>query len=515
MLIDRLEAIERASDDLITLAKLTMPDPKHPDDVLYSLYKDAKHHRAIAAALEEVEKGTIKRLIITCPPRHGKSELAAKKFIPYFAGRNPEMSVIFGTYNQRFAEDTGKKVREIMMSNSYRQVFPHVELKTDSRASDRLETNHNGILAFVGRGGTTTGRGGHLLLLDDPIKDRKEANSKTIRDQVWDWFVQVVGTRMMDDNARIVLIQTRWHEDDLIGRLIDPTNTYSTPEERAQWKVIDLPAVAMEDDPLGRPEGEPLWPERFGKEFFEEKQRQDPHAFSCIYQGRPTVVGGSFFQADYLQTYRPHELPSDLRIYVSSDHAVEMDQRNDKTCLLVVGADTKDNIYVLPDTFLGRVDTFNAVEKMLGVMRERQPIIWWAEKSHISRSIGPFLRKRMNETSTYVTIHELSPAREDKITRAQAIHGRMSMRKVFFPSYAPWWMEARDQLLKFPNGQHDDFVDALAYLGLGLSLMVPGREVFRERNTPVNFTGFTLRDIQQAGRAKDRRARVAQQSKGW
>jgi len=514
-LVDRIEFAERSRDDLITFARFVMPDPNDVENVHRSRYLPAKHHRAIAAALEEVEKGNYRRLIIVCPPRHGKSELASKKFIPFYVGRNPSHSVIFGSYNQRFAEDTGAKVRDVMLSTPYRQIFPEVTLRTDSKAKDRLETTQDGMMAFVGRGGSITGRGGHLLLLDDPIKDRKEANSKIIRDQVWDWFTQVMATRLMDKDGRIVIIQTRWHEDDLIGRLTDPSNSYSTPEERAQWKIIDLPALALENDPLGRKVGEPLWPDRFDESFFENQRRLDPYAFSCIYQGRPTITGGTFFQHEWLQTYKPDELPAELRVYVGSDHAVALRQANDSTCLIPVGVDERDNIFVLPDVYWRKSDAFTVVEKMLDIIRKRKPIVWWAERTHISKSIGPFLRKRMNETQTYCAIYEVTPV-ADKQTRAQAIQARMSMGKVFFPAYAPWWPEARDQLLKFPNAQHDDFVDALAYIGLGLATMVPSKPNLQAGQLRRSQQGvITFGDIKAQARREQMLAAMKASSRGW
>lgn len=473
LVLKRLIACIDAEQDMLAFTRLMMPVPDHHADPDYSRYEVQRFHRVICAALEELEKGTIRRLIISLPPRHGKTQLASKMFPAWFTGRNPHKSLIFGTYNEKFSQDIGRAVRDIMTSPGFRQVFPNCILKDDSQASDRLETTAGGILAFVGRGGTTTGRGGDVLVIDDPLKDRQEADSPTIRDTLWTWFTQVIASRLMDETGRIMLIQTRWHQDDLVGRLTDPSNSYYDPEEAAEWKIIDLPALAndTDSDPLHRKEGEALWPGRFGRDFLLGLQRRDARGFSALYQGRPSPAGGTFFSVNWLNTYRPNDLPQHLRHYCASDHAVSLKQAADKSCLMCVGVDEHDTIWVLPDLVWRSMTAEQATEAMLRMMRAYKPMFWWAERSHISKSIGPFLRKRMLETNTFCSLIEMQPI-ADKQTRAQSIQGRMSMGKVRFPERAPWWPMARDQMLRFPFDTHDDFVDTLAYIGLGLTLQV-------------------------------------------
>lgn len=511
-LLERMKAIDEARDDLVTFARLILPKPEDVDDVRLSLYEAAKHHRAIAAALEEVEKGNYRRLIINAPPRHGKTELVSKLFIAFYLGRNPQNSVIFGTYNEKYAGDVGRRVRDYVRHPAFTQIFPEFSLKEGSEAVDRLETMAGGIAAFVGRGGTTTGRGGHLLVIDDALKDRAEANSATIRGQLWDWFTQVISTRMMDKTARIIIVQTRWHEDDLVGRITDPTNDFYDADEARQWKIIDLPALAGDEDPLGRRPGEALWPQRFDAQFLLDRQRADPRGFAALYQGRPTPEGGAFFKDDSLRTYKPSELPKDLRYYVASDHAVSLVQGSDKTCIIPIGIDKEDNIYVMQDVFWQVAPTDKVVEAMLGLMRKYKPLIWWAEKSHITKSIGPFLRKRMREEDVYCSIHEVTPL-SDKQTRAQSIQARMAMGRVFFPERTHWWAAARDELLKFPNGAHDDFVDAMSYVGIGLTLQIAARPKKALNNQPTGK--ITLGQLIEQSNKSRRQANLARQSGGW
>lgn len=467
-IIQRLLAADSARDSLLDYTAFTMPDHRAPDDVTRTRYQRARVHGVIADALQKLESRQILRLIVNCAPRHGKSELASKRFMSWYSGRHPDESLIFGTYNDTFAEDVGRAVRDNIRSQQHQQVFPGHVLKDGSAAAKRLETAQGGILAFVGRGGSITGRGGHGIIIDDPIKDRQEADSKLIRDQLWTWFSQVIATRLMSPDSFIMLIQTRWHEDDLVGRLTDPTNPFYDPAEAARWTVIDLPAIAGDNDPMGRKEGEALWPEKFPVKFLEQQRQLDPRGFQALYQGRPSADTGTFFTSQHIKTYQPDELPRNLRYYIASDHAVSSKQDRDKTCLIPVGVDEDENVYVLSDVWWRREETDVVVEAMLSLMQRFKPLYWWAERGHISRSIGPFLRKRMLEESTFVTLVEVQPI-ADKQTRAQSIQGRMSMGKVFFPARAVWWPEARDQLMKFPNGANDDFVDALAYIGLGLT----------------------------------------------
>lgn len=468
----------------IDFVKYTMPDADDPENIEESMFKDAKHHRALALVLEKVEKGHIPRLIVSMPPRHGKSELISRRFVPWLQGKDPYRNVIFATYNEDFAKDFGADVRNIMSLPQYKHVFPNFGLRKGGASKSRIQTSSGGMSVFVGRGGSITGRGGDFVILDDPIKDSIEANSPTLREQLWQWFTQVLMTRLMTASASIVIVQTRWHEDDLIGRLTDPTNPHYSPEEAAKWKIINLPALAEENDPLKRQEGELLWPERFDMEFMEAQRRLDPRGFSALYQGRPTPEDGDLFRRENIKYYNRKDLPEDLRVYAASDHAVGVDKtRNDATCLLIVGVDKNDDIYLL-DAWWEKQPTDKVVDAMLNLMKRWKPLIWWAEKGHISKAIGPFLRKRMGEEKVYCRIEEVTPV-ANKVQRAQSILGRMAMNKVLFPKQSVWSQKATDELLKFPNGRNDDFVDTLAWIGMGLSrLTTPGGGIIKQDTRP-------------------------------
>lgn len=468
----RKQKIDAARQHLLPFTEITMPKPSDENDPTQSRYVVKGFHASLAMALEEIESGENNKLIITFPPRHGKTELASNRFISWLVGRDPYRHIIFGTYNQPFADKRGRIIRNIIKSNAYRQIFPDVRLAKGEQASASLATEDGGELAFVGRGGSSTGRGADFLIIDDPHKDRKEAQSETTRNDVWQWYNDTMETRLMSDSGAIVIIMTRWHEDDLVGRLTDETNPCYNEEEAKSWKIVNIRALAEDDDVLGRPLGEPLWPEKFGLKFLESKRRKNPVGFAALYQQRPSPEDGENYKPEMLLGYDSiGELPKMLRYYISSDHATSEDQRNDPQCILVVGVDTYGTIWILPDLFWERCKTDVMVEKMLDYMRRYKPLLWWAGKDHISKSIGPFLYKRMKETRTYIHVVEQSEA-GDKLSKAQPAIGRASMGMIKFPTFAPWWGRAKSELLKFPNGRNDDFADCLSHICRGLERIV-------------------------------------------
>jgi predicted phage terminase large subunit-like protein len=513
-LLKRKRAILTARNDLIAFTQLMMPDPNFDDDVSQSLYKPQKFHRVIGSALEDVERGDYRRLMINVGPRFGKTTLASAMFPAWYVGRHPERSIIVATYNEHYSWDLGRRVRDIMETPEYKQVFPDVGIKVGANAVNRVQTTRDGVVFSVGRGSSITGRGGHCILLDDPIKDRTEADSVLVREKLWSWYNQVLRTRLMDSTGTIVIVQTRWTEDDLVGRLIDPMNPYYNAEEAKAWRKIDLPALAEDDDVLGRAPGEPLWPERFTQAYLEEIRATDPRGFAALYQGRPSPKEGAFFQSEDLVPYtKMDDMPAwhKMRFYGASDHAVSTNRVADKTCLMIVGVDEKDNIWIMPDVVWARLDSHAAVEGMIALMKKYKPQFWWAEGGAITKSLGPFLRRRMVEKQVFCAIDPINPA-ADKQQRAQAIQARSNMKMVHFPTFTRWWADAQDQILKFPHGAKDDFVDTMALIGLGLSKMHG-----RTRNKPVEteIKSGTFRELFANTRRREGHDRRARSLQGW
>lgn len=491
----RLLRVQRARNSLLDFATLMMPDPEAPDDPSRSRFQIAPHHQLIAQALERVKSGAVQRLAISMPPRKGKSEIATRMFPAWFIGHDPYAQVILAGATAEFAkEEFGRKIRGYMESPAYRQVFPGTSLRGGSKAVDAMSTSEGGSLKSIGKGGQLVGRGADCVVIDDPYSGREEAMSAAERRKVRQWFTSDVISRMMP-GGRIVVIHQRWHEDDLIGWLTDPNHPEHNPRISGKWMHLYLPAIiydptlaaalgvelAVPEDPehrfmFGDRPSRPLWPERYGYDFYAEIKSQDSRAFEALYMGNPTPEDGEFFRREHIvgKMYGPAELPirSSLRFYMASDHAVSTAQERDATCFIVAGVDPTGTIWIV-DCWWQRKETDDVVDAALDLIQRWKPLVWWAEKGHITKSIGPFLRKRMREEATYANIIEVTPAK-DKMTRAQAIQARMSMGQVRFPQHAPWMEAAMEELLKFPMGRHDDFVDTLAHLGGGLARMVGG-----------------------------------------
>lgn len=485
-----------------------MPSIEDPDDARLSEYSVQKHHRVIAATLEAVERGEIKRLIITMPPRHGKSELASKRFPAWCIGRNPNKHIILASYNDDLAKEFGRKVRDIVGTKTFGQIFPQVAFTGHTQASDRLETTEGGVTNFVGAGGAITGKGADILLIDDPVKNQEEADSQTFRDRQWGWFNSTAMSRLHGDKACVVIIMTRWHEDDLVGRLTDSSNDYYTKEEASKWKILNLPAIAVDNDPMGREEGEALWPEKYSIDFLNSQKIRDPRIFSALYQCSPAPPDGIFFLRKHIKTYKPGDLPKNLQKYCASDHAVATKQHNDRTAIIPFGVDQEGIIWILPDVVWGRMDTMKQVNTIITMIQTHSPLAWYAEKGHISKSIGPFLKERQVETGAYCFISELTPV-SDKETRAQSMRGRIQLGRVRFPNFVPWWADALDEMLKFPAGSKDDFVDCLSLIGLALNKQVGASKPKKKKTEPESGTMGWLKSTMKAQRLSERRAKRA------
>lgn len=428
-------------DRLIDFAKHTNP-----------LYVPAKHHWQIAEKLEAVERGEIKRLMIFMPPRHGKSELASKRFPAWYLGRNPGNQVIAASYSTELSEGFGREVRNIFETPEFQSVFG-VGLRPDSKAAGRWNTDKDGAYRAAGVGKGITGLGAHVLLIDDPVKDREEAESEVIRNKVWDWYTSTAYTRLMPGGA-VVLIQTRWHEDDLAGRLLEAQKNGGD-----QWEVLSLKAIG--DD------NKALWPEWYSVAELERIRGViGPRDWSALYQQEPMPDTGGFFRRDWFQFYQ--ELPKDVSFYITCDYAVTADA-GDYTVHLVWAADKEENIYIV-DIWRSQSDTNTWINALIGLVNRYRPTQIGEENGQIIKSVGPFIEKKMQETSCYA-YRQQYPSVADKATRAQSFRGRASQGKVFLPVQAEWLTDFFKELLAFPVGKHDDIVDCCSLIGRMLQEM--------------------------------------------
>lgn len=419
-------------------------------------YVPAAHHRLIAEKLEAVARGEILRLIICMPPRHGKSELASRRFPAWYLGNYPLNPIIAASYNSELAGDFGREVRNIVASPEYRALFD-VKLAQDSQAANRWHTDKGGAYVAAGVGTAITGRGAKILLIDDPFKDREEADSEIRRQRVKDWYTSTAYTRLMPGGA-VIVIQTRWHDDDLAGWLLSEAERGGD-----QWDVLSLPAIAHDNAPL--------WPEWYPLERLEQIRAVLPaRDWNALYQQNPIPDDGDYFKADWFAEYETP--PKQLNIYGASDYAVT-DGGGDFTEHGVFGVDANGNLYVL-DWWFGQTSSDVWIEKKCDLIIRHNPACWFGEAGPIRRAVEPFLLNRMTERNAFCRIEWL-PSIADKEARARGFQGMASMGKVFLPKNAPWKGHVLNQLMRFPAGKHDDAVDVCSLVGRGMQHIRPSQ----------------------------------------
>jgi predicted phage terminase large subunit-like protein len=475
-----LRRVERIAHSAVVPARATDPGAQQASESLGAFATEmlnvipAEHHRMLIAALEAIERGDNDRLMIFMPPGSGKSIYASVAFPPWYLGRNSVKSIITASYGQRLSMRFGRKCRNIVARPRYGEIFG-CGLAADSSAKDEWETSAGGEFTATSVDGAVTGRRGDLVVVDDPVKGRAEADSETVRETAWTWWVSDLRTRLKPGGA-IVLIQTRWHEDDLAGRILPPDYAGESGMIRARdgelWQVISIRAEAEVGDPLGRSPGAFLWPEWFRADALaQEKIIQGPRNWAALYQQRPSPEEGDYFKKEWIRWYDKPPERSTLRTYGSSDYAVTA-EGGDFTVHGVAGVDPDDNIFIL-DWWRGQSASDVWVEAALDLMAHHKPLIWAEEQGQIIRGVGPFLDRRQRERRIY-TYRRQYTSGHDKPTRAQSIRARMAMGKVYFPANEPWVNDLVSELLRFPAGKNDDQVDVLGLFGRMLDDLIAG-----------------------------------------
>jgi predicted phage terminase large subunit-like protein len=412
--------------------------------VQWPSFELAYHHDLIVSKLEAVERGQISRLMIFLPPRHGKSLITSAIFPAWYLGRHPERHVIFSSYGQELSDDFGRRVRNFISDPIHQAIFPNCGFSEDSTAAHRFNTVKGGAYYAVGRGGPITGRGADLLLIDDPIKDRDEVHSETIRKSLHEWFASVAYTRLMPGGA-IIIIQTRWHEDDLAGWLL-------REHASENWDVLSLPAIAEQNEKFRR-EGEPLWPERFSLETLNRiRDTIGGAAWASLYQQRPAAAEGVIFKRNWWQVYRLPLTVEMNRIVQSWDTAYKRGTENDFSVCTTWGE--AENGYYLLHLWRDRVE-FPELKRMLASLAHQ-----WKPNAILveDRASGQSLIQELKRS----TVLPLIPVKadSDKLTRAQAVTPLIEAGKIFLPESAPWRSDYIEEMAGFPNGRHDDVVDA-------------------------------------------------------
>jgi len=399
---------------------------------------DAAHLLHIRAQLDRVTRGEIDRLMLFVPPRHGKSELATVRYPVWRMECDPTLPVIVGAYNKLLADSFSRKARRIAQER-----FP---LDDERRAADEWQTAQGGVFRAAGVGTGITGKGARLVIVDDPVKSREEANSAAYRERVWNWYRDDLYTRLEPGGA-VILIMTRWHEDDLAGRIL-------ASEDAANWTVVKLPALAEEDDPLGRQPGAALWPARFDETDLKRiRTVLGSQSFTALYQQRPTALEGGLFRRAWFDIVPA--VPAQVRRVRYWDKA-GTDADGDFTAGALIAADN-DGLYYVADVVRGQ---WSALERERIIRQTAEmdgpgvPI--WLEQEPGSGG----------KESAQATIRSLAGwtvraerVTGDKLSRAQPLAAQCEAGNVKLVR-GPWNAAYLDELTMFPNGRNDDQVDA-------------------------------------------------------
>lgn len=396
-----------------------------------------RHLEHTRAQLDRITTGEINRLMIFEPPRHGKSEMTTIRYPVWRLESNPELRVIVGAYNQTLANKFSRKARRIARAR--------MPLSEERTAVEDWETAKGGGLRSVGVGGGITGQGGNLIIIDDPVKNREEANSETYRQKVWDWYTDDLYTRLEPGGA-IILIMTRWHEDDLAGRILGS-------DDAASWQVISLPAEAEKDDPLGREIGEALCPERYDLVTLQRIKKVLGNSYYALYQQGPVAPEGDMFQRDWFEVVK--RVPTNAKRIRYWDKAGTSGGGAFTAGVLM--ARDSDNVYYVEDIIRGqwaagkREKTIKATAELDG-----RKVIVWVEQEPGSGG----------KESAENTIRNLAGFRVyadrvtgDKITRAEPFAAQCWGKNVRLKK-ADWNYGYLKRLTGFPNAILKDDVDA-------------------------------------------------------
>lgn len=415
------------------------------------------------------------------PPGSAKSTYGSVLF-PAWA-QQLRYNILAASHTVELAEKWGRRVRNLVGDNAR---ILGVGLAPDSQAAGRWALD-DGTEYYAA--GVMTGIAGFrakIGIIDDPVRSRQDADSELIRDRTWEWYINDFRTRLVPD-ARQILIQTRWHEDDLAGRAL----------QHGDWHVLSLPALAEADDPLGREPGEPLWGDDaygYGGQLLELARDTPARTWSALYQQRPAPEEGDYFRADWLRWCDVLPPKAQMQFYGGSDYAVTADG-GDYTVHAVIGLDPEGRMYLV-DVWRKQAASDVWVEAFCDLVKEWKPLGWAEEKGQIAAGVGPLIDRRSRERSAYVA-REQFPVRADKAVRAQSIRGRMAMEGLYIPRGAPWAADLRSELLHFPAGKHDDQVDALGLIGQLLDVLVSGTKP----KQPARKTGgdYVSRDSGEYG----------------
>jgi predicted phage terminase large subunit-like protein len=411
---------------------------------------NGRHHKVMAKKFEEIASGKIRRLIINMPPRHTKSEFASYLLPAWFLGKFPNKKIIQCSNTAELAVGFGRKVRNLVGSDVYSSVFPNVALQVDSKAAGRWATNHGGDYFAIGVGGTVTGKGADLLIIDDPHSEQEAAIASTnpeVYDKVYEWYSSGPRQRLQPGGA-IVVVMTRWAKRDLTGRIVKSW----VDKDGEEWEIIDFPAIL--------PSGKPLWPEFWSLKELESLKLELPLSkWNAQYQQQPTSEEGAIVKREWWKIWEPERPPSCEFVIQSWDTAFTKNERSDYSACTTWGVfymneNEQDPHVILLDAFKKRMEFPELKETAYQHYMEWEPDAFVVEAKAAGSPLIYELRQRG------IPVQEFTPTRgNDKIARINSVSDLFASGKVWAPS-TRWAEEVIEEMAAFPNSEHDDLVDS-------------------------------------------------------
>lgn len=458
-------------------------------------------HEDICRRLERFSKAVAEqkspRLMILMPPRHGKSEIASRNFPAWHLGQYPDHEFIACSYNLSLAMDFSRKVKGIISDPLYPPVF-QTRLDNNNQSTESWGiAQHRGGYVAAGIGGPITGKGAHVLVIDDPVKNAEEADSADTREKIWEWYLSTAYSRLSPGGG-VLIIQTWWHDDDLAGRIQNLMKNVDD-DYIDQFEVIKYPAIAEADEWLNeetdlieydpptelltapdaqytplRKKGEALHPDRYDidKLLRIKAQNNGGRWWAALYQQNPVPDDGGYFMKEQFRRAPPPSLKLG-NVFIAWDFAISEKKQNDYTVGTVLLQDYDDILHVVDQVRFKSGDAFFITEAILNLaLKWHNPsLVIGFEDGQIYRAIESLLKKRMRERQFYPPTTVLKPI-TDKLARARALQGRMQQGMISFSSTGEWYDSLRTEMLRFPAGAHDDQVDSLSWA----VQMVVGRE---------------------------------------
>ena len=435
--LKQLERVDTCHDEFIPFVKSMWPE-----------FIAGRHHYIIAEKLEQIARGEIKRLIINMPPRHTKSEFASYLFPAWMIGRKPEMKIIQATHTTELAVNFGRKVKNLLETEEYQEIFEDCELAVDSKASGRWDTKSGGMYYAVGVGSNLAGRGGDLIVIDDPHSEQT-AMSASGFENAWEWYTAGPRQRLQPGGA-IVLVQTRWSEKDMTGNLIRQMTKDSMAD---QWEVVELPAIL--------PSGEPTWPEFWKREELEQVKASVPaYQWNAQYQQDPTAEELSILKREWWKVWDKEEVPNLQYVIQSYDTAFSKRETADYSAITTWGVFYPLEIggppnLILLDAQKGRWDFPELKEIALDQYK------FWDPETVIIEAKASGMPLTQELQSMGIPVVNFTPSRgNDKLSRVHSISPLFEAGMIWAPEER-WAEDVIEECAAFPNGTHDDLVDSL------------------------------------------------------